>query len=212
MAKFREDSLRIVSPKPVRLQFKFDTRSTFVFDKAVNLYGYDAGILVNGKLRLTLGYYRMDEQWDYSSEAGLSHRKVMMRIGTINSEMIYFQKRFLSLGFPLEPGVGYYNIRSSLNANDSTLEHLEGLVVFSDFGLALTFTPIRWFGLKGMVGYRKAILSSEKRFDFNGIFSSIALNIDMQEAIKDIKLYRLEKKYHPHHFKRLQTFADILVR
>ncbi|MGZ3902373.1 MAG: hypothetical protein ACXVC6_01670 [Bacteroidia bacterium] len=69
------------------------------------------------------------------------------------------------------------------------------MTAFSDFGLAGTFTSIRWFGLKEVIDYRKAVLASDKQVDFNGIFSSIALNGDVHEIIKDIKMYRLKKAF-----------------
>jgi hypothetical protein len=209
--QFHEDSLRIMRPRPVRFQFKFDTRTSFVLDRSMTMNGYDAGILVNGKLRLTLGYYHLDHTWSVAADEGEIRQKLVMHMGTLNTEMLYVQRRFLSLGFPLEPGLGYYRLSTELQADGRSMDHLEGIVAFSNFGLAATFTPIRWFGLKGMIGYRKAILSSEKRFDFNGVFSSIALNIDMQEAFRDIRMYRLLKKYHPHHFRGLQTFTNLLV-
>src|ERR1051326_8169996 len=86
--KFTEDSLRLLAVKPVSPQFKFDTRGTFVWGKAVNMYGYDAGILVNNKLRLTLGYYRIDDVSQVSGDAGTEEKKIMIRCGTLNSEML----------------------------------------------------------------------------------------------------------------------------
>lgn len=175
------------------------------------MYGYDAGILVKNKLRLTLGYYRIDENLSLPLNGAAIRQRVFIRCGTINTELIYFQKRFLSLGFPLELGVGYYELKNIDPETRNATDSLHGAVAFSNFGLAGTFTPIRWFGLKVIAGYRKAVLSSNKQFDFNGVFSSIGLNVDLHEAIKDIKMYRLKKRYYKDKFRPLETFTDLLV-
>jgi hypothetical protein len=211
--KFIDDSIKITISKPVRPQFKFDTRTTVYEGQKVNMFGYDAGVLVKDKLRLTLGYYRIDDQLPKHTEINLMEvrQSLFVRCGTINSELIYLQQRFFSLGFPLEVGLGYYRLKNISVLSGSEASRLEGIVAFSNFGLAGTFTPIRWFGLKAIVGYRKAVLSSNKQFDFNGIFSSIGLNMDMQEIVKDIKMYRLKKKYYKGNFKGLESFTDLMI-
>jgi hypothetical protein len=208
--QYLHDSILISTPKLVRPQFKFDTRNTLFENHRVNMYGYDAGILVKNKLRITLGYYRIDETLNLVSGGTAIQQNIYIRCGTLNTELVYFHKRFLSLGFPLEFGVGYYDLQSGSRENNYS-ERLNGLVAFSNFGLAGTFTPIRWFGLKVIAGYRKAVLASNKKFDFNGIFSSIGLNVDLQEAIRDFRMYRLQKKYYRKEFKPLETFTDLLV-
>ncbi|MGZ3862819.1 MAG: hypothetical protein ACXVPN_10445 [Bacteroidia bacterium] len=211
--KFRADSIHILTPKAIRLQFKFDTRATVYKNQAIHIYGYDAGVMVKEKIRMTLGYYRIDEQLPNQTDINkvVVAQNLYVRCGTINTELIYLRKRFFSLGFPLEIGLGYYRVKSMSIDSDAEIARLEGITGFSNFGLAGTFTPIRWFGLKAIVGYRKAVLSSDKRFDFNGIFSSIALNVELHEIIKDIKMYHLKKKYYKADFKPFQAFTDILT-
>lgn len=211
--KFLEDSIKIARPKPIRPQFKFDTRTTVYENQKLNMFGYDAGILVRDKLRLTIGYYRIDDELPQHTELNSLEMKqtIYVRCGTINSELVYLKKRFFSLGFPLEIGLGYYRLKQFSVLDGMEFARLEGAVAFSNFGLAGTFTPIRWFGLKAMVGYRKAILSSNKQFDFNGVFSSIGLNLDVQEIIRDFKMYRLQKRYHKPNFRRLESFTDLMI-
>ncbi len=211
--KFVTDSTRISRPKTIRPQFKFDTRTTVFDGQKLNMFGYDAGVLVKEKLRLTLGYYRIDDQLPKHKEINAIEIKqtLQVRCGTINTELVYLKKRFFSLGFPLEVGIGNYRLTNTPASSENETSRLQGIVAFSNFGLTGTFTPIRWFGLKLIAGYRKAVLSSDKQFDFNGIFSSIGLNLDMQEIIKDIKMYRLKKKYYKPNFKRLESFTDLMI-
>lgn len=211
--EFLEDSIKIARPKPIRPQFKFDTRTTVYENQKLNMFGYDAGILIKDKLRLTVGYYRIDDELPKHTEVNSVEMKqtIYVRCGTINSELMYLKKRFFSLGFPLEIGLGHYRLKKISVIDGIESGRLEGVVAFSNFGLAGTFTPIRWFGLKAMVGYRKAILTSNKQFDFNGIFSSIGLNLDLHEIIRDFKMYKLQKHYHKPNFRRLESFTDLMI-
>ncbi|MBA3706988.1 MAG: hypothetical protein H0W84_14125 [Bacteroidetes bacterium] len=212
--QFLADSTKIYVPKPVRPQFKFDTRTTVYEGQKINSYGYDAGIMVKNKLRLTLGYYRMNDNLPKEQLIKDVKTKQHLRVymGTANLELNYLRKRFFSLGFPLEIGVGEYLLKNfSTDSIIYEISHIKGYVVFSNFGLSGTFTPIRWLGLKGMVGYRKAVIATHTDFDFNGVFTSIALSVDIQEIIKDIKMYRLKKRYYGKSFKKFVGFTDIIA-
>jgi len=212
--EFIADSTKIYIPKSWRPQFKFDTRTTLFSKQRVNLYGYDLGILVKNKLRMTLGYLTIDENLpnDQIVIDVRTKQNLRMHMGSANLELNYLRKRFFSLGFPLEVGFGSYRL-SNFSA-DSTLyevKRISGYVIFSNFGLSGTFTPIRWLGLKGMVGYRKAVIASQKEFNFNGVFSAIALSIDIQEIVRDIKMYKLKKRYYGKSFRKFEGFTDIIA-
>ncbi|MGQ0828557.1 MAG: hypothetical protein ACT4ON_09200 [Bacteroidota bacterium] len=212
--QFIADSTKIYVPRSWRPQFKFDTRTTVFEKQQVNIYGYDAGIMIKDKLRLTLGYYRIDDNLPKEQLTGELKTKQNLRMhsGTMNLELNYMRKRFFSLGFPLELGVGQYILKNlTVDPIPHESSRISGYTVFSNFGLSGTFTPIRWLGLKGMVGYRKMLVASHKEFDFNGVFSSIALSIDFQEIIKDIKMYKLKKYYYGKNFRKLEGFTDIIA-
>jgi hypothetical protein len=212
--QFSLDSIKIYTPKPVRPQFKFDTRTTVYENQKINSYGYDAGIMIKDKLRMTLGYYRMDDNLPKEQLLSDVRTKQRLRVymGTANLELNYFRKRFFSLGFPLEVGLGQYLLKNfAADSLTHELSRLQGYVVFANFGLSGTFTPIRWLGLKGMAGYRKAAVATHKDFDFNGVFTSIALSVDIQEIVKDIKMYKLKKRYYGRNFRKFEGFTDIIA-
>ncbi|CAN5805063.1 hypothetical protein BH11BAC7_BH11BAC7_12590 [soil metagenome] len=62
--------------------------------------------------------------------------------------------------------------------------------------MSATFKPMRFLGLKGIVGYRKTAFNQVDNFNFDGFFTSIGLNIDIHAITTDIKMYRLMKHYH----------------
>src|SRR5687767_9113720 len=106
---FIADSLNIVKTKLVRPQFRLDNRLTFLNGQKLSISGFDAGVLLNEKLRITLGYYTVSDKFtslkkhidevEYQGQYNLNY-------GALNMEFIYKNKRFFSLGMPLEFGFG----------------------------------------------------------------------------------------------------------
>jgi hypothetical protein len=210
--KFMEDSVRIATPRAVRPQLRLDARTSSFERQKINIYGYDAGILIDNKLRLALGYYRINNDLPNDVDLRGVKSKLQLRIncGALNTEVIYYNARYLSLGFPLEFGFGNYKLKHTSSDDGRVLEEKSGFLGFTNFGLSATFKPIRWFGLKGILGYRKTIYPAERIFPFNGVFSSIGLNVDIQTIVRDVRMYCLLKK-HKRNFSGLRTFTDIIT-
>src|SRR4051812_46211020 len=111
---FVKDSLRIMRPKLVRPQFKFDNRVTFYEGQSLFIRGYDAGVLLANKLRIALGYSSVNadlnafRQTIDSIDVG---RLVKINYGSLNIEFNYLDKRFFTLGMPLELAGGWNTLR-----------------------------------------------------------------------------------------------------
>jgi hypothetical protein len=210
--EFLKDSLAIMKPKLFRPQLRVDSRSSSYEKQRINLYGYDAGILFRNKLRLALGYYRINNDLPMEKIVNEINSGVTLAIhcGQFNTEIVYYNGRYFSLGFPWEFGFGQYRLTYTLPEDGAFLSSRKGFLSFTNFGLSLTFTPIPFIGLKAIAGYRKSIYPPEKTFSFNGTFSSIGFNIDMQEAARDIRMYRLKKKYN-RNFNGFSTYVDLLT-
>lgn len=209
---FTRDSLEIVKIKLVRPQFRFDNRNTFVGKQVLSISGFDAGILLNEKLRLTLGYYTMKDRlskFDVIIDNQQHGRLIDLRFGTLNTELIYHDTRFLSLGMPLELAIGVNKFQNVNIATGEVLHTESGAIVFLNFGMSATFKPMRFIGLKGMVGYRKVAYNQVKDYNFDGFFTSIGLNVDIHAIITDVRMYRLKKKYNRGH--NLRNAVDILT-
>jgi hypothetical protein len=190
--------MRIMKPKLVRPQFKFDNRVTFYQGQSLFITGYDAGVLLKNKLRVALGYSGLNEDLNAFKETIDSvdvGRLIRIEYGSINIEFNYLDTRFFSLGMPLELAGGYNILRFKNFTTGEIYKTEEGILALSHFGLSGTFKPIRWFGLKGTVGYRKMLFNQVKEFDFNGFFTSLGFNVDFREIITDMMMYRLMKRH-----------------
>lgn len=197
-ANFIKDSTEIMRIKLVKPQFRVDNRNIFFKGQVLTLNGIDAGVILNEKLRLTGGYYQLNDNLKhYQTEIdGVQvDRHLKLNYGSLNTEFIYKNARFYSLGMPMEFGLGANTLTYRNSLNGDIYESKSGFLILADFGLSGTFKPIRWIGIKGVVGYRKSVMNQVKDFHFDGLFTSVGLNLDIWECVKDVKMYKLKKKY-----------------
>jgi hypothetical protein len=196
--QFITDSIRIMRPKLVRPQFKFDNRVTFYEGQTLNITGIDAGVLLKSKLRLTLGYYQLNDDLNAFKETIDSidvGRLVDVDYGALNTEFIYRDTRFFSFGMPLEFGAGMSELKYKNFTSDIIYKRESGVVVMTQFGLSAMFKPIRWFGLKAIIGYRKTLFNQVKSFIFDGEFESLCFNVVVRDIIKDVLLFKVKRRY-----------------
>jgi len=196
--QFLKDSVEIARTRIIRPQIRADNRVAFHKGQRLTLNGFDAGVLLKEKLRIAAGYYFLNDNlsaYKTNIDGVPAERLVALQYGSINTEYVYLNTRFISLGLPLDFGFGknalsYKNINTGENFGKES-----GAVFLTDFGFSGIFKPIRWIGVRGIVGYRKFIISPVKSFNFDGVFYSIGLSIDIREIIKDVRMYHLKKKY-----------------
>jgi hypothetical protein len=211
--EFIRDSLNAVKPKLIRPQVRIDSRVSFFENQRINIYGYDAGIMAKDKLRLALGYYRINNDLPAKKDIDGVNTNISLVVncGALNTELIWFNSRFFSAGFPFELAFGQYDLKYETSEGRKFISRKQGYLGFANFGLSLTFKPIRFIGLKGMAGYRKSLYPNEREFGFNGVFTSIGLNLDVHEIVKDVKIYKLKKRYYRENFRGFETFVDLVT-
>lgn len=208
---FLTDSLRIVGPKLVRPQFKFDNRVAFYEGQSLFLRGYDAGVLLKDKLRIAVGYTGFNDDLNAFQETIDSvdiGRLIKVDYGSLHLEVNSLETRYFQVGMPLEISVGYNRLRFKNFTTDEIYRTEEGIIALSHFGLSGTFRPIRWFGLKGLAGYRKMLFNHVKDFNFDGFYTAVAFVVDVREIITDIKMYNLMKRYK--RGKRISNAVDLI--
>lgn len=210
--QFIKDSIHIMRVKLVRPQFRLDNRNFFYKNQTLNLSGFDVGVLLKDKLRLTLGYYSLSNNltaYEKIIDDVKYERQLKLQYGSLNTEIIYRNTRYLSLGMPLEFGFGSNALQYNNAETGAVNSRQLGFVIMSDFGLSATFKPIRWIGLKGIIGYRKTLFNQVKDFRFDGLFTSIGLNIDIREIVKDIQMFNLKRKYR--HGNSVENAVDLIT-
>ena len=196
--RFLNDSIKLTIPKLIRVEARIDSRASTFERTQVNIYGYYLGVMIKSKLSLGLGYYRINSVVPAQKiiDGVNTSSSLIVNCGSINSELIYYNRRFISLGFPLEFAFGQYNLTNTLTDNNELIGQQIKFLAFANFGLSGTFKPFKFLGLKLMGGYRKSIYPEEKTFEFNGFYSSLGLFIDVADFTTNIKMYKLLKKHH----------------
>lgn len=196
--RFNADSMRIITPKLIRPQFRFDNRLTFLKKQKLNITGFDAGVLLKNKLRATMGYYFLSDQLNSLSKTVNDTNYLCfykLNYAAFNFEFIYKNTRFFALGMPLEFGVGSNSIRYQNEINYRPTDKKSSFTAMAYFGLSGTFKPIRWIGLKAAFGYRKTIFNQIKSFALDGLYTSVGISIDFRSIITDYRMFRLRKQY-----------------
>lgn len=196
--QFLADSTRIVAPKLIRPQFRFDNRLTFLEGQKLNITGFDLGVLLKNKLRVTVGYYALSDELKSKTKIVndtnyQSHYR--LNYGAFNFEFIYKNTRFFALGMPLEFGLGSNTISYQSNNNDILIDKQTGFIAMAYFGLSGTFKPIRWIGLKAAFGYRKTIYNQIQNLSLSGLYTSVGISVDFREIITDYRMFQLKKRY-----------------
>ncbi|PZR20298.1 MAG: hypothetical protein DI538_30470 [Azospira oryzae] len=182
----------------IRPQLRLENRMTYHKGQFLNLNGVDAGVLLKDKLRLTLGYYFLNDDlsaYKTNIDGEDITRTIDLRYGSVNTEFVYMNTRFVSLGMPLDFGFGHNRIVSRNLTTGETFDEQGGFVFLTDFGLSAVVKPIRAIGIRGVIGYRKILLNPVKNFNFSGPFTSVGVAVDIFEIIKYIRMYHLKKKY-----------------
>ena len=197
-AAFRKDSLLIITPKLVRTELRLDSRASTFQGTEVNIYGYYFGVMIKSKLSLGLGYYRISTVLPAKNVVnGVNiNTSLVVNCGSLNTELIYYNRRYISLGFPLEFAFGQYNLTNASSDEGKIINQQVKFLAFANFGLSGTFKPFQFIGLKLMAGYRKCIYPEEKVFNFNGVYTSLGLYIDFADFMSNIKMYKLLKRNH----------------
>lgn len=196
--QFVQDSIKIMRMKRIRPQLRVENRMTYHKGQFLNLNGIDAGVLLKDKLRITLGYYYLNEDlsaYKVSVDGEDVTKTIRLQYGSINTEFVYMNTRFVSLGMPLDFGFGRNELQFRNLITNETYGKESGFVFLTDFGLSAVVKPIRAVGIRGVVGYRKILINPVKNFNFNGVFTSVGISVDIFEIIKDVRMYNLKKKY-----------------
>lgn len=197
-AQFRKDSIAIMKPKIARIQLRLDNKITFYKGESYNIQGFDAGVILKEKIRLTLGYYTLNDElsgYARTSDGIYFDRHLKLQYGSLNMEFIYHNSRFFTLGVPLEFGFGENKLRYKTSPDALNRYTNKGFISLIDFGLSGTVKPIRWIGLRAVAGYRKTLFNKVPGSRFDGGFMSVGIAVNLREISKDVRMFLLKKKY-----------------
>ncbi|MES2566319.1 MAG: hypothetical protein V4565_05600 [Bacteroidota bacterium] len=196
---YLKDSIRIYTPKRIYPQIALDNRKSFHRTSPVDVQGIYTGILFKSRYKFGIGYYEVSAEGHANKKINESQvqaiRNLDLYYATFNFEYLVLDKRHIKMGFPVNIGFGYSDLKIYDENKARMLYHSRGNFTPLSVAWEVTLKPMRWFGVTGSIGYRKLLSRSEPRIDFEGLFYSFGLAIDLKEIIKDVRLVGARKRY-----------------
>jgi hypothetical protein len=193
----KSDSTKFLKRLRPRLTYaiNWDTRSSIIQSKPINIGGFNAGIEFGEKRHeLTFGYYWMTTN-SYLSLIDLRRtNSKLINLDFFTKTNLYFfsvmywpnliNNRKWRLTLPVEIGLG-----NSRNQNTTTLEQLavwnwKSFFLPIQVGISGEWKATRWFGVSAAFGYRHS-LASRGITDYNAPYYSYGIPI-YPEFFKDV--------------------------
>ncbi len=198
--KLKKDSAWIFRYRKIVPLISLDNRNTFIQKGVpVNIYGIQLGVVLHERHNLALGAYVIRGEARRVTQKGDKNKteKVEMdlRYLTLFYQYNLIHTRWFEIGVPLEAGLGKFTI----NVTDSAGNVWKGYPRTSGItpigiGLDVTFFPLKWLGINGIVGYRK-VFDNEPRMNFSGAFYAYGITIDFRYLLNKTRFALKKEKY-----------------
>ncbi len=186
------DTLHIKLPDSLQAKFTYtinwDSRSSIIKDRRVNIWGVNTGIIVGKKRNeITLGYYWMNfnsylrlldfrkkaakrVNIDYYTKTDLYFFSLMYWKNIIND-----QKWLVSV--PMEVGIGATKNAGVNLFNEIQIWKRKDYFVPVQIGLYVGWRATKWVGLSVQGGYRYALFEKNVPNSYNGLYYSLGVNL-----------------------------------
>ena len=202
--QLQQDSLRIYAPKKVTFDFQIDNRHSFIQNKAIIIEGFNPAIVLNQKFRLGIGLYRVIQPYEMfrstrkssvNTSAVVTNRELDLYFATPNFRYIFFQRRWMQASGEVAVGFGTIDYTIKNENNTKVLSSKSGLFIPAGIGVEAVFTPVRWMGLGGSIGYRKSLKTYDINGDFDGFYFSYGVKVFLGTIYKDLRHHAQKKKF-----------------
>lgn len=184
----------------------FDQRFSFIKGNSVNIWGYRGGLLINDKYKLGIGGYFLTHRYDgnrVDHSGNPIHRlEDHLWFGTVYYEPFLIRRETWEMSIVTEAGYGRSTLEVFDEASGENVRTSKRGFIPVGAGLSASYKvpplfgirPLRWFGLNGLVGYRKTIFRNTPRTDYDGFFWSIGTAIFLDRIVDDVKYWRAKKR------------------
>ena len=185
---FEEELKDAVKTKP-RLEFKLDSRHSFINQTEVKTIGAKVGVQFADKLSFGIGYNQL---WSpLSSTISQNGLETKVRLGFYNFspyvEYVFFRDRKWELSIPVQIGLGssYYENKSGVGAE----KFREEFVVSYEPAITFQYRLLKYFGAGFGIGYRCMFVPNQQ---LNEKFTSpvyiFKTRIYFQDIVRDLNI------------------------
>lgn len=120
-------------------------------------------------------------------------RYLLLNYATFFYQYVMLDKRFLEIDVPLEIGFGKFTNKQIDTDNGDVILNESGVIVPTGAGLQFVLKPFRWIGFSTTGGYRY-VLDKNVDLDFNGLYYSFGLWLDIRQIYREIKFFGYTRK------------------
>ena len=210
-SKLHADSLRIFRFQKVRSYFAIDRRNSFIKNNAVQINGFQVGVLLFEKHTVGFGSYNINTHASRSFREKEKSYPIDLALNVTYVTAFYqytlIDKRYIEVDIPVELGYGSFQYTARDKMNDSVLQvRPHGNILPMGAGLNVVLKPFRWVGLSGTAGYRyvKDVGDNLQKVNvnFNGFYYSLGIWVDIRQIVRDMRYYIIKK---PKYRKNVRT-------
>ncbi|HWY13082.1 MAG TPA: hypothetical protein VN026_17225 [Bacteroidia bacterium] len=198
--KFQKDSAHNFRFKKIRPCFTIDQRNSWIKNEKglnkvpVTINGIQLGVVLKEKHTLGLGFYTMNQTSQKPVKISdqnnkITYQDLLLKYATVYYQYVIFDTRFFEMDLPLEVGVGNYIYNLKDETQTALLWREAGPLKITGGGVNIVLKPVRWIGISGMAGYRIVTFNKKTNLNFNGIYYSYGVWIDLRQIYRDIKFY-----------------------
>lgn len=193
----RADSLHLYRFNRFRPYANIDNRNSFITNRPVNIQGGQIGVVVNEYHIFGLGFYTIIQQSQKAQKTKDDTRTVNQYL-SLNYYTAFYQyvlvdKRFFEIDLPFELGLGKYALKYENINTQHIYKTRSALMAPMGAGLQLVIKPFRWIGFSTTGGYRY-VAEKNQNLNFNGLYYSFGLWLDIRQIYRDLKYYGVKRK------------------
>lgn len=195
--KLAKDSTFIYRFKKVRPYFSIDYRNAALRTAPVDVEGAQLGVRLFDKHKVGIGGYDM-ANWAKQKVKAFeieqnANQELKLWYFMAFYEYSVIDRRFFELTSSAEAGGGRYSLKYFNLETDEQKDYFSDYILPLGSGLTLNLKPLKWIGLSGTAGLRYMFGIAGKRINFNGIFYSYGIWIDLRQIYRDTRYYGFKK-------------------
>ena len=159
--KFEREIKEALKVKP-KFEFRLDSRSSFINQTGVRVFGVKAGLQFDEKLSFGLGYNFLNSSIKRSVPSnGISYRsELKFRVLSPYIEYVFYRDERWELSIPVQIGFGFSFFDNIQNEGPSRLNR--EFVVSYEPAITFQYRIFSYFGLGAGVGYRLMLKPNSK--------------------------------------------------
>ncbi len=214
--KFQKDSAHTYRFKNIRPWLGLDQRDSWIKNEKgaktvpVTINGLQAGVILKEKHTVGLGLYTMNGTSQKPVKLNdqnnkITYQELLLKYVTLNYQYVLIDTRYFELDVPMEVGLGHYIYNLKDENQTALLWHEAGPVRLTGGGVQMVFKPLKWVGISLMGGFRIVTFNKKTNLNFNGVYYSYGLWVDLRQIYRDIKFYGFVR---PNYRKKVKALSS----